>query len=88
MAQPVSCEEHVLQIAAVASNGDPQITSILGQVYRRNKDQLKAISIGNSAIDDKPRLEILEGYSFEQGFLSPYFTTDKGKTVVEYGSSK
>jgi chaperonin GroEL (HSP60 family) len=50
---------------------------------------MSAISIGSTEriYHDKPRLEFLKGYSFDQGFLSPYFTTDKAKTTVEYGNS-
>jgi chaperonin GroEL (HSP60 family) len=50
---------------------------------------MSAISIGSTekVYHDRPKLEFLKGYSFDQGFLSPYFTTDKAKTLVEYGTS-
>lgn len=39
---------------------------------------MDAISIGGSSTAasflDKPSIEIIEGYSFDSGFLSPYFT--------------
>jgi chaperonin GroEL len=72
----------------VSSNSDSEITRILREVYAQNRQQMSAISIGNTerVFQDKPRLEIIQGYSFDQGFLSPYFTTDKAKSRVEYGS--
>jgi len=73
----------------VSSNNDPDITSILTEIYAANRQQMSAISIGSTenVYHDRPKLEFLKGYSFEQGFLSPYFATDKAKTVVEYGNS-
>jgi chaperonin GroEL (HSP60 family) len=66
----------------VSSNSDSEITRILREVYAQNRQQMSAISIGNTerVFQDKPRLEIIQGYSFDQGFLSPYFTTDKAKS--------
>ena len=89
MAKPVTCKDHVAQIASVASNNDPDITRILVDIYENRKHQLSSISIGTTerTYYDKPQLEFLQGYSWDQGFLSPYFTTDKAKTTVEYGNS-
>lgn len=45
---------------------------------------MSAISIGTTGHRERPSVEVIQGYSFEQGFLSPYFCTDK--STVEYGS--
>ena len=89
MAIPVTTKDQASQIAMVSSNNDADITSILTEIYEANRQQMSAISIGctEKVYHDRPKLEFLKGYSFEQGFLSPYFATDNSKTIVEYGSA-
>lgn len=71
----------------VSSNNDVEIANILTWIYNQNYMAMHAVSIGNTDQKyTKPHLEFLQGYSFDQGFLSPYFTTDKNKTKCEYGS--
>ena len=75
----------------IASNSDEQIADLLVEIYEKEDLGMESISIGNATdcYSLKPNLEIIEGYSFDSGFLSPYFTNDDGvKECVSYGTEK
>ena len=85
------------QLALIASNQDSDIASLLCQVYEHENLTIDSVSIGggHTAYQERPSLEILEGYSFNAGFLSPYFaqgpdqkaSDSSAQSVIEYGST-
>ena len=71
----MTTSDQLRQLALIASNQDLAIADLLQQVFEHETLTMDSISIGgsNQAYQDKPSLEFIEGYSFEAGFLSPYF---------------
>jgi len=67
--------ERLEQIANVASKNEAKAGKLLAQALSElGLDRSLSFQLGNSLED---RLEIIEGIQYEQGYLSPYFVTDK-----------
>ncbi|MDO9161347.1 MAG: chaperonin GroEL [Methylococcaceae bacterium] len=65
------------KISAVATKDEPGVGRLLAQALAElgSEGQLN-FQLGNSRNDE---LEIVEGIHYEQGYLSPYFVTDKAR---------
>ena len=82
MSQPVSSEEVIKHIATVSANGDSQIGSLIAEaVANAGKDGAITIEESRSL---ETSVEILEGYSFPGGYVSPRFVTDDRRGTVNY----
>jgi chaperonin GroEL len=82
MAQPVSSEEEIRHVATVSANGDKTIGRLIAEgVAAAGKD-------GSITIEESRSLEtsmdVVEGFSFDGGYVSPQFVTDERRGTVEY----
>jgi chaperonin GroEL len=81
-ARPISSEEDIRHVATVSANGDENIGALIAEaVAAAGKDGSITIEDGRS-VDTS--LEVVEGFSFEGGYVSPQFITDDRRGVVEY----
>ena len=57
------------------------MADLLSEVYDHETLTMDSISIGggSQAYMDKATLQFVEGYSFEAGYLSPYFLPEQAK---------
>lgn len=78
----VTTNDEIKQIASVSANGDEQIGSLIAEAI--GKVGKNGIITVEEAKGLNTTLEVVEGLSFEQGYLSPYFITNLDKTTVEY----
>ncbi|MDD1621561.1 MAG: chaperonin GroEL [Methylococcaceae bacterium] len=72
----------IKKIAAVATKNEPGIGALLARALAElGQDGPLTFQLGNR----QDELEIVEGIHYQQGFLSPYFITDKtrGEAVLE-----
>lgn len=68
-------EDWLEKIALVASKGEAGVGKLLSQALSElGDDGSLSFQLGNGRDD---QLEVVEGIHYEQGFLSPYFITDK-----------
>ena len=78
--QPVSSEEEIRHIATVSANGDHTIGSLIADaISAAGKDG--AISIEDSK-SLETSMDVVEGFSFPGGFVSPKFVTDDRRGVA------
>jgi len=85
MAQPVSSEEEIEHIATVSANGDEAIGKLIASaVAAAGKDGAITIEESRSL---QTSMEVVEGFQFDGGFVSPQFITDERKGTVEYRDS-
>jgi chaperonin GroEL len=82
MSQPVSSEEDISHVATVSANGDEVIGNLIAEaVASAGKD-------GSITIEESRSLEtslaVVEGFSFNGGYVSPQFITDDRKGSVEH----
>ena len=85
LAQPVSSQEEICHVATVSANGDDLIGSLIAEaVAAAGKDGAITIEESRSLTTS---MEMVEGFSFEGGYVSPQFITDDRRGTVEYRDS-
>lgn len=82
ISQPVSSEEEIKHVATVSANGDEVIGTLIAEaVDAAGKDGAITIEESRSL---KTSLDVVEGYRFEGGYVSPQFVTDERLGAVDY----
>ncbi len=77
MARPITGRAEMAQVASISANDDPRIGDIIAEA-------LDEVGLeGVVSVEEWPRydlaVELTEGVSFANGFLSPYMVTDEGR---------
>ncbi|PNG24689.1 Hsp60 family chaperonin [Methylocella silvestris] len=74
-------ERSIVHIAATASNGDLSVGEMLAAAFKKvGPNGIVNVSLGNGTSDE---ITFQEGAHWEQGWLSPYFMTDKTRRIAE-----
>ncbi len=82
VSKPVTTLEDVENIATISANGDNKIGKLIATaVDKVGKDGAVTIEEGK-ALDTV--LDIVEGFQFDSGFVSPQFITDERRGAVRY----
>ena len=85
MSQPVSSEEEIKHVATVSANGDETIGSLIAEaVASAGKDGAITIEESRSL---QTSLDVVEGFTFGGGYVTPQFVNDERRGVVEYRDS-
>lgn len=82
----ISTPEEITQIATISANNDKIIGDIVSSVISKVGVE-SPISVEHSG-SLETTFEIVEGMSFDRGYLSQYFVTNKEKMLVEYEDCK
>lgn len=74
--------KEVEQVASIAANSDTVIGKKIAEAFEAvGKDGVITVEESKTI---NTELKIVEGMQFDQGYLSPYFSTDMEKMVAEY----
>ena len=74
--------KEVEQVASIAANSDNVIGKKIAEAFEAvGKDGVITVEESKTI---NTELKIVEGMQFDQGYLSPYFSTDMEKMVAEY----
>ena len=85
MSQPVSSEEEIRHVATVSANGDEAIGTLIAEaVAAAGKDGAITIEESKSL---KTSMEVVEGFSFGGGYVSPQIITDERRGTVDYSDA-
>lgn len=80
VAHPVSSEEELARVAAIAANDDELIGRIVARTLRAVGDD------GVITVEDGPALglsvDFVEDFEFDNGYVSPYLVTDPGSMMA------
>lgn len=78
-AQPIAGDiERIRQIATISANNNDQIGDLIAQAF--SKIGADGVIKLEENYSDKCEVEIVPGYSFNRGMISPYFITDEAKS--------
>ena len=73
-ARPVTAKSEISQVAMISANMDRDIGNLIGDAMQQvGKDGVITTTEGRTL---NTELELVEGMSFDRGFLSPYFVTN------------
>ena len=82
MAQAVSSEEEISHVATVSANGDAAVGNLIAEaVAAAGKDGSITIEESRSV---HTSLDVVEGFSFSGGYVSPQFVTDERRGTIDY----
>lgn len=82
MSKPVSTSEEIEQVATISANGGKAIGKLISAAMNRvGKNGVITVKDGKTLEDE---LEIIEGMTFDRGFISPYFINSTKRPKVEY----
>lgn len=80
MSKDISSPAQIAQVATVSANGDKDIGNKISQAFEKvGKEGVITVEEANKS--DEFDVEIVEGMSFDRGYLSPYFVTNSEKMV-------
>lgn len=75
--KPVKEKKEIAQVATIAANGDSKIGELIADAMEKvGKDGVITVEEAKSLATT---LDVVEGMQFDQGYLSPYFSTDPEK---------
>lgn len=81
LAQPISSNQAIAQIAAVAAGGDQDIGNTIAEAFER-VTQNGVITVEESK-SLTTEMDVVEGMQFDRGYTSPYFVTDSERMIAE-----
>lgn len=78
----VEDDNDLRKVANISSNGEEEVSNLI-------VDAIKASGVDGEVIVEeakgfKSSLSVVDGYQVERGYLSPYFITDKDKSICEF----
>ena len=82
MATPVSSEEDISHVASISANGDKTIGSLIATAIDKvGKDGTITIEEARAV---ETSLDLVEGFRFDSGYISPQFITDERRGLVKH----
>ncbi|MEW5757898.1 MAG: chaperonin GroEL [Candidatus Omnitrophota bacterium] len=74
LSKPIKDKKEIAQVGSIAANGDTEIGNLIAEAMdKAGKDGVITVEEAKSIATT---LDVVEGMQFDQGYLSPYFSTD------------
>src|SRR5690606_23909376 len=80
-AVPTRAKDKIAQVATISANSDSAIGNLIADAMEKVGND--GVITVEEAKGIETNLELVEGMSFDKGYLSPYFVTDSEKMVAD-----
>ena len=77
----VTSDEEIAQVGTISANGEKDIGDMISEAMKQVGK--KGVITVEEAKSMKTELEVVEGMQFDRGYISPYFSTNREKMIVE-----
>ncbi|CAF4869022.1 unnamed protein product [Pieris macdunnoughi] len=85
ISKPIISRKEIEQVATLSANGDKAIGKLIADAMEKvGRDGIITVKDGRTLNDE---LEIIEGFQFERGFVSPFFINSTKGPKVEYNNA-
>ncbi len=82
LADPVESSSEIANVGTISANGDREIGDLIADAMERvGADGVISVEDANGI---ETSLDVVEGFSWNKGYLSPYFATNTEKMVAEF----
>jgi len=79
---PVDDFEDIVNVATISANGDLDMGNLIAEAISEvGKDGIVYVDDANGF---KTELELVEGYQFDKGYITPYFVNDQNRMQVKF----
>ncbi|KAL7066481.1 TCP-1/cpn60 chaperonin family protein [Cryptosporidium serpentis] len=81
LSQPIKTQDDILNVATISANNDPKVGCLIAEAYEKvGKSGTINVIEGKTT---QCELELVEGFKFDRGYISPYFITNTKYQKVE-----
>ena len=78
----ITSGEQIEQVGTISANGDTEVGELLALAMQKvGTEGVITVEATNTSTTE---LNVVEGFQFNSGYLSPYFVTGENSTIIEY----